>query len=247
MAFNHKINCAFRRAHLLLVVSLLTFSVLPAYAKETTFTREELKPFNVPKVQDIPACKYVRGGGWVETSAPKPQLFANVKAIYLLTSRVDNGLPELKTLPFFQPDNLALLAACTLHKRLQTKNSRGEMVSSKPIYIPSRTTPLSDWAEAQDSNNLFVWVEAGLRDRIYQNDIFPQKVVILHVRYFRPHVHDIDSLRHQSCAIPFSYVDDQDALHRLLTSAMRVCLYQPYVSRCMSIEDCPKQKQGDAK
>jgi hypothetical protein len=132
---------------------------------------------------------------------------------------------DLRGLKIFDSDNLAQLAACTIRKQIIPAGSTKKN-SSIPIYIPS--SPLQTWPEINEKGNLIVLVRTEVRDGtgLYK-DIFHQRIFVVSVSYYRKGGRMIDDSSH-GCSEAFPYFKDEDALKKLLTISLHVCLDRPY-------------------
>lgn len=222
-----------------LLAVLTGFSILPTtYLYAETFASQKQThaqstgapptPFYYSNVHDIPVCKYVgTPKPRLVTSVSPPRLFANVKGIYILATRGVWGSSETKHIPLFDDHSLATLAACTLQKTLTTPNTEATSATKVPIYLPSPSD--HDVSRQRDqAGNLTAWIEVDISNgaQFYDN-LFTDRIVVLHVRFFRSDVNDFESLQEQ-CVSAFPYLDDKENLHRGLTHAMTTCLHKRF-------------------
>jgi hypothetical protein len=188
---------------------------------------DDLQAFRQEQIKELQVCKYVREGLRIETSDPKPELFANVQRIFLLPSESLIAASEAEGSEVITRDNMLKLAACTLQMRF-TSSNQSTKKQSKLIYLPTRVSPVDSWPEAKDPDNLFISVDA----RIVKNSADPQsstQTVLLQARYFRPQHNMFANLTHH-CSEVISYSGDREKLQKDLSVSMRTCLYKPYVS-----------------
>ena len=224
------------------VFGMLSASV--SWAEQTKVTSSNvplLEPFNVPDVQTIPACRYVKSGARIITTDPKPKIFTNVKSIYIASELVGRTSLSADTLPLFEHVSLTQLAACTLQTHLATRKTKKNTISSRPIYIPEQSQ-ISEWPEAQEDGNLIVLVQAVIEES-GSLDGQELKTVMINTRYYRHDVNDIETIYHQ-CSRTFSYTEDKSLLHQKLTLAMKTCLERPYVSVCEPSMSCDISNQN---
>ena len=93
-----------------------------------------------------------------------------------------------------------------------------------PIFIPDKKDAFVIWPEIQEPENLFIWVELGLRKGVEVGS----DIAIVRVRYFRAGFNDIADLRYQ-CSEPFLYGESINKNLAALTTALSTCLTVPYV------------------
>jgi hypothetical protein len=202
---------------------ILFFTVI-AFTSEKVVasTPEYAVLFNEPDPSTIPACRHVQvSDDRRVTTAPKPEIFVNVKNILLMASADGQ---ELTKLPFLSEENLRTLAACTLQTVLARREPIDGMISSKPIYVVQAPGPWP-FPEAKKEGNLAILVQAKL-------SAIDPKIVLVNVRYFRPEVNDLESAFLHQCSEAIPVSEDQSAFHQNLTKATRICLDKPYAMIC---------------
>jgi hypothetical protein len=180
-------------------------------------------------------CQYVSKGLRLDTTASSPAMFVNVQGIYISASISGAKNPIFAGMPPVRSGDLAKLSACTLEKRFTTNKNATPAI---PIHVPKSGIPVAEWPEAKQDGELIVSVEVEMKDDgpVVYHDLFREKLVILHARYFRHDVNDLSSVEHQ-CATAFPYSENSDTFLQLLTLAMRHCLYQPYVSQAQTLNN----------
>jgi hypothetical protein len=221
-----------------LSIALIVGAVLLSSSAAAEFSKREkhlnnFEPVAQSNAKDMAAnhiCRYVSRGVRVDTTAPQPAIFKNIKGIYIGATISGHHSPAFEKAPVIESGDLAQLAECTITKYFK-RNDADARASPVPVHIPNSSVPLVDWPETKQDGRLVVSVQLDLRDDgdAAYHGLFHDRLVLVHAGYFRHDINDIQSLAHQ-CATAFPYTDNPDRFLRLLTIAMRQCLYQPFSS-----------------
>lgn len=186
------------------------------------------KPFNSAELKDPSLCKYTSRIEHDGHADGNPRLFENVQNIYVNFRNHASSSRDIKNLPILNPDNLALLTACALEKQLSGPLSAEHRKSAIPIYIPEYRYGYIPEDRYSDDGSLLIRMNISIIDgKNFYGGLFPEKLVTVSAYYFRPEIHLIEDLNYQ-CSTAFTYTDDKELLHKLLTRAITGCVDRPY-------------------
>ena len=158
-------------------------------------------------------CRYVRTGLQAFTSSPKPEVFKNVDAVYLIEPEIKSK--QLSEISFFTTGNILELAMCVNKVRNYLNLHKTK----------TRHLVVNETETINDAGNLIIFLRISKKAK--------DTHALLETYFYRKGFDPIESLK-QNCVQTFSYSEDEDILLQSLTSAMSICLRQPYYN---SIKD----------
>lgn len=184
--------------------------------------------FKLENLQDQSMCQYIYSSQ-LEGSSGLYDLLGNIERIYV---RADSNFhsKELKEFPIFQAKNLQILSACTIEKNTDI-----------PVYFFERKYSLN-WDIDVAKNDLIIDVFANFQKRTrpdkarsynnsyFYHDVDPGKLVVVTVSLYRQGVNDFRSLGQAYCSRAFTYTENPENLHILLTDVLHQCLDKPFYS-----------------
>lgn len=223
---NEKRNLNMPHSHKLLLFFLAVTLFLSPVLALSDDEQRETGQFKLTDLQDPSICKYIYTSQ-LEGHSGLYDLLGNIRRIYV---RADSNFysKELRDIPIFQAKNLQILSACTIEKNTDI-----------PVYFFARKEFLN-WDADVGKDNLIIDVFANFQKRIrpdksrgynnsyFYHDVDPGKLVVVTVSLYRQGVQDFRSLDQAYCSRAFTYTENTEDMHILLTDALHQCLDKPF-------------------
>ena len=96
-----------------LMATLLTLPWTQSSFSKDAATINNLKPFAISDIKDKSICKYTYDSQLIGHGNGLSPIFGNVKSFYIRV-RSNSYQKEVRDIPFFKAENIAILSACTL-------------------------------------------------------------------------------------------------------------------------------------
>lgn len=214
------------KAYLLIVICFL-FAGAPVVLAKTSSGDGGRYQFRLSETHKEGICKYSSPSLNITLSSPKPELFRNVKNIFIVGD-VSSSLGDDLT-----AEDLKTLAGCVTYQHI--KHNDNDTPPYIPVYISGDNNGFVDipgvgvadeWKkDAHDKGNLFIYLRG---DFVKGN--FKEKVARLDVRFHR---YGMDTAAYAwgfspQCVQVFPVEENLDSFQKRLTRAAEACLRNPY-------------------